>query len=251
MSVPLLSCKDLEYWENGSRLFHNVSFRLDQGQRGVLLAEPHRCATVLLKICGTLISPANGEVRWFGQSSTEMNKDELYQVRRRIGLIHRESSLISNMTILDNITIGIQYHENIVNVRAHERVSELLKQFDLYNERFLRPAQLTFEKRRLAVYARELAKKPELFLLEHPSLDLGERFHSLLTELLRVCCRDDGCAFLVASLKPETAQRWGDWVLILEDGRCKYLEAAEFDPALYKESARRSAADFSRDRRWE
>jgi ABC-type ATPase involved in cell division len=245
---PLIAAKKLEYCEeDGNCLFTEVSFRLEWGQRGVLLAEPHRCANILLKICATLIQPTNGTISWFGRSPGELEEQGLHQVRRRIGFVHRETSLISNMTILDNISLGIQYHEELTREQAYDRITEVLKQFELYEYRFLRPAELTFEQRRLAVYARELVKKPQLYLLEHPSLDLGERVYSLLLEVFKTCSIEDGCAFLVASMIPEVVNRWGDWVMVFDQGRCRHFEVGQFDPSIYRESMRRRGATLSRE----
>jgi ABC-type lipoprotein export system ATPase subunit len=238
MSEPVLSCENLAYWEEGSCLFSEVSFRLDAGKRGVVLAEPHRCATTLLKICATLISPASGEIRWFGHSAKQMNEQELLRLRRRIGLVHRQSSLVSNMTILDNISLGLQYHDEIIKEQAHESVQDLLKRFGLYEYRLSRPHELTFEQRRLAVYTRELAKKPQLFLLESPSLDLGGRAYNLLLDFFQGTDMNAGCCFLVASTKPQVVKFWGDWVLIFDEGRCKRLEASQFNHTAYRESVR-------------
>ena len=248
MSVPIISCENLQYWEGDRCLFDEVSFRLDSGQRGVILAEPHRSATALLKICATLVAPSSGQIRWFGRASEEMAEHEIYHLRRQIGLVHRETSLISNLTILDNISLGLQYHNEISREQAYEAATELLHKFELYEERFLRPAQLTFEQRRMAIYARELIKQPTLYLLEHPSLDLGERVYSLLLDVFQTCSTDNGCGFLVSSIKPEVANRWGDWVMVLDEGKCHNFERGQFDPAVYKESMRRRGSHSPRDR---
>ena len=243
MSVPVLHCENLEYQEDNCCLFDEVSFRLESGQRGVILAEPHRSATALLKICATLISPTRGQIRWFGRASEDMAEHEIYNLRRQIGLIHRETSLISNLTILDNISLGLQYHNEVTREEAYEGATELLNKFELYEYRFLRPAQLTFEQRRMAVYARELLKKPTLFLLEHPSLDLGERVYSLLLDTFHTSTGENGCAFLVSSIKAEVVNRWGDWVLVLDEGKCKNFEGRQFDPTVYRDSMRRRGLD--------
>ncbi len=238
MRVPVLECKSLHYREDNLCLFDEVSFRLDSGQRGVILAEPHRSANALLKVCATLISPTSGQIRWFGRAIEEMSEQEIYHLRRRIGLVHRETSLISNLTILDNISLGLQYHNEIAREQAYDQATELLKKFELYEDRFLRPAQLTFEQRRLAVYARELIKQPTLFLLEHPSLDLGERVYSLLLDAFQTSAGKNGCSFLVSSVKAEVANRWGDWVLVMDEGRSENYTGSQFDPSAYRESMR-------------
>ena len=82
MKEPLIAAKNLEYCEeDGNCLFTEVSFRLERGQRGVLLAEPHRCANILLKICATLMQPTNGTISWFGRSPGESEEKWLHEVQ--------------------------------------------------------------------------------------------------------------------------------------------------------------------------
>ncbi len=249
MSVPIIECENLQHWDGNCCLFDEVSFRLESRQRGVILAEPHRSANALLKICATLFPPTSGQIRWFGRTIEEMSEHEIYQLRRRIGLVHRETSLISNLTILDNISLALQYHNEISREQAYEEATELLEKFELYEYRFLRPAKLTFEQRRLAVYARELIKQPTLFLVEHPSLDLGERVYSLLLNAFQSSTGDNGCAFLVSSIKAEVANRWGDWVLVLDEGKCKSFEGEKFKPSIYRDTMRRRGHHTPGERR--
>jgi predicted ABC-type transport system involved in lysophospholipase L1 biosynthesis ATPase subunit len=245
MTTPVLSCEEIGYVDQGLPLFAGVTFHLERGQRVALLADPHRHGTILLKICASLISPSSGEIAWFGRGHEGMKGRERYELRRRIGLVYRESSLISNMAIVDNVTLGIQYHENLTRDAAYAQVSDLLGRFGLSKRRFHRPADLTPEERRLALYVRELVKKPEIFLLESPSLDLGEGSQSLLMKVLEEAASGSGCAILVGNVEPETARRWGDRVLILQAGRCLSLEAGEFDPLRYTDSARKRAGERS------
>ena len=245
MNTPVLACEEIEYSDRGLPLFAGVTVHLDRSQRVALLADPHRHGTILLKICATLISPTNGKIAWFGRGQDGMKGRERYELRRRIGLVYRESSLISNMAVVDNVTLGQQYHGNLTRDAAYTQVSDLLGRFGLSKRRFLRPADLTPEERRLALYVRELVKKPEIFLLESPSLDLGEGSQSLLVKVLEEAASGGGCAILVANVEPEMARRWGDRVLVLQGSRCLSLEAGEFDPLRYTDSARKRAGERS------
>jgi phospholipid/cholesterol/gamma-HCH transport system ATP-binding protein len=245
MNIPVLVCEEIEYADHGLPLFAGVTFSLERGRRIALLADPHRHGTILLKICATLISPSRGGIAWFGRSHEGMKGRERYELRRRIGLVYRESSLISNLTIADNVTLGVQYHGNLTRDAAYIEVSDLLGRFGLSKHRFLRPADLTPEERRLALYVRELVKKPEILLLESPSLDLGEGSQGLLAKVLEEATGGWGCAILVGNVEPETASRWGERVLILQGGRCLSLEAGEFDPLRFTDSAWRRAGERS------
>lgn len=244
MSTPVLACDQIEYADQGPPLFAGVTLHLEPGERVVLLADPHHHGTILLKICATLISPTGGEISWFGRSHSEIQDAERYQLRRRISLVYRESSLVSNMTILDNVTIGLQYHENLGRDAAYRRALALMERFGLAEHRFLRPAALNPEERRLVVYARELLKRPDIVLLESPFFDLHEGYQHLLMEAVEEARSGWGCALLVGNVEPAAAQSWGERVHILQGGRSFSLPAREFDPVLYAASVRKRAENL-------
>jgi len=248
MGIPVLACDQIEYTDQGQPLFAGVTFRLEAGERLVVLADPHRHGEVLLRICATLISPTGGEISWCGRSHHEIQDPERYELRRRIGLVYRGSSLISNMALLDNVTLGLQYHENVSREAAYERASEWLGRLGLAEHRFVRPADLSPGGRRLAVYAREFVKRPEILVLESPFFDVDEGYRDLLTEAVDETRRGWGCGLVVANVHPERVTRWGDRVLILQDGRSLTVGAREFDPVLYAASARKRAENLSRER---
>ena len=247
MGIPVLACEQIEYAEQGQHSFSGVTFSLEAGERLVVLADPHHHGEILLRICATLIPPTGGEISWCGRSNDEIQDPELYDLRRRIGFVDRRSSLISNMTLLDNVTLGLQYHENLSRETAYVRAVPWLERLGLAEHRSVRPAALSPGGRRLAVYAREFVKRPEMLVLESPLCDLDEGYDDLLTDAVEEARRGWDCALVVANVDPGRAKSWGDRVLILRAGRSHTLEAGEFDPALYAVSARKRGDSILHD----
>jgi len=239
MGTPVLACAHIEYAEQGQHSFAGVTFSLEAGERLVVLADPHHHGEILLRICATLILPTGGEISWCGRGNEEIQDHERYELRRRIGFVDRRSSLISNMTLLDNVTLGLQYHDNLSRETAYGRADAWLGRFGLAEQRFVRPAALSPGERRLAVYAREFVKRPEMLVLESPFFDVDEECQDLLTDTVEETRRGWGCALVVANVDPGRARSWGDRVLILQGGRSHTLEVGEFDPVLYAASARK------------
>ena len=248
MGIPVLACEQIEYTEPGQPPFAGVTFHLEAGERLVVLTDPRHHGEILIRICATLIPPTGGEISWCGRSSDEIQDSERYDLRRRIGLVYPRSSLISNMTLLDNVTLSLQYHENLSREAAYERASPWLERFGLAKHPSVRPADLSPEGRRLAVYARELAKRPVILVLESPFFDLDEGYQALLAAAVEEARRGWGCALVVANVDPGRAKSWGERVLVLQGGRGRIFEAGEFDPGLYVASSRKWAEDLSMER---
>lgn len=231
MSKPALKCDNLEYREGGRMIFRNVSFSLEMGQGGFLLAELHRSSRLLLLLCSTLLRPTGGQTYWFGDPGRPKNKNYNSALRQNIGLVHRETRLVSNMSVIDNITLGMLYHRDISYREARFEVKGLMEHLGLYKYRNMRPAELSFEKQRLAVYARELTKNPRLFLLEAPTLDLGQKAYQMMMRDIRDRTDRQECAFLISAMSPEEGRKWVEWVLVLGKDTSRMYPADEFDPA--------------------
>ncbi|MEW6264756.1 MAG: ATP-binding cassette domain-containing protein [Thermodesulfobacteriota bacterium] len=227
MSELVLEGQDLEYEENGRRFFSGLSFSLVVGQGGLILSDLQLLSRRLLQICATLEQPARGWIRWLGRTEQEFNEAQVLDLRRRIGWVHRESRLVSNMSLLDNLVLGLIYHRNISHSEAAAQVKDLLERLGLYDDRHLRPAALPFALQRLAVYARELVKRPRLFLLETPVLDLDQYFDLVKIEIEGMVVRGEA-AFLVSDLTAANTLDWVNWVLVLTEEGHRLLPAEEY-----------------------
>ncbi|MEW5724906.1 MAG: ATP-binding cassette domain-containing protein [Thermodesulfobacteriota bacterium] len=232
MGETALSCENLFYDLDGFELFDGLSFKLEIGQAGLLLAEPQLRSRRLLQICATLRNPVRGEVSWFGRCGGPFGDIQRLDLRRRLAYVHREARLVSNMTILDNIVLGLIYHRNISHKAAEDHVSGLLQRFGLYKFRHRRPAEVSYHVQRQAVYLRELTKKPSLFLLEVPAVDLDQDF-DLMMEVINETVTRKEAALLLSDLSGGRVLEMVDWVLVMRESGHALQSADEFDQAQY------------------
>ena len=225
---PALECMNLELAEIDSPTISNINFALEFGQGGLILTDPAWRGRMLLRFCATSIMPETGKVRWFGRTPRQYSDTGLAGIRRRVGWVHRRSSLVSNMSIIANITIGMIYHRNIKAGQALEEVTPLLELFDLYRHRNKRPADLSFARQKLALYVRELAKNPALIILEEPAVDLNQDFEVLMGEIRRRV--DEGrTSLLIADHALDEVLDCVDWVLVMDDDGHRTWAVDQFD----------------------
>jgi ABC-type polar amino acid transport system ATPase subunit len=218
--------------DEGRPLVTDLDFGLEAGQGGLVVASSAPLARDLMRTWATLRPPAGGELKLFGQGVLWSAPDRLLDLKRRIGWVHRRSSLVSNMTILDNVILGMIYHRNIRRKVAEEEVKDLLDRFGLYHHRNRRPAELSFHRQRMAVHVRELAKNPKLILLEDPVVDLDDDFPALMREV-KDRARAREAAFLVADINLIQVLSWVDLVLVVDEKDQRTYASVQFDPALH------------------
>lgn len=230
MAEAALACQGLDYLHQGSPLLEGVSLSLAAGQRVLVLGQPRQAVGAFMRLAATLEPPSRGSIRVLGQPPEALDQWGLLDLRRRIGLVRRASALISNITLEQNITLGLRYHLNLSPTAAADRVDGLLERLGLELVRDQRPAGVSLEQQRLAVYARELAMEPELLLLEMPGLDLGGRQYVMMREAALEVSGRLGTTLLLGSVDPAAEPAWYDAVLLLQQGRASLLPAGQFDP---------------------
>ena len=232
MSDIALQLEDVSLTKNGMTLFKELSFSLEIGQGALLLADPQLRARQLLRVCAALERPTDGRIHWFGRPGGNLTQAQVLDLRRRIGWVHRGSRLVSNMSLIDNMTLGLVYHRNLSYPQAEELVEDLLERFGLYDCRFRRPAEIDHTAQRRAVYVRELAKRPRLLLFEDPSWDLDQDFEVLMNEV-KSLTKHHETAYLLSDVTAQDMVGWVDLVLVINDRGGRIWPSDAFDPATH------------------
>lgn len=228
MTQPVLDCENLTYVDNTGVVFQDLHFSLDVGQSALILAEPHVRARGLLSVWATLSPPTSGRIRWFGGTKERLNPTEILAMRKRIGFVHRSARLVSNMTIFDNIILGLLYHHNVTPREAENQVQEIMERYGLLYSGNLRPADVPFETRRLALYVREMVKKPSLYLLDDPASDLDTDFESIISDLFNLTRRGEA-ALIFSHIAASVGQDRVDWVLFISDAGNRFMAKSSDD----------------------
>jgi ABC-type lipoprotein export system ATPase subunit len=159
--------------DDNTGILHDISMEVREGDKKFILAQPYNPAMHLLRICATLYPPTSGTVTVLGKPTNDMSFNELLLIKKHIGFVERISSLVSNVSLLDNITLGLRYHQNLSKSVARHHVDTFLLHFDLLKHINERPARVPSEKLRMALFCRELVLAPKLMILEKPSYGLS------------------------------------------------------------------------------
>ncbi len=195
---------------SGAVALGGVSLEVGDGEVLALLGGGGAGKTTLLRIVAGLDRPDEGEVRVLGVAPGERG-------RARVSLMFQSEALFPHLSIADNVAYGLGRSRRL-SPDARELVDGLLVLVGLSGKDDLAPAALgPLERRRLA-FARGLARRPRLMLLDAPTagLDDGARtaFHATLAEIQRAT----GIAYLLATDDPDEAQDMGDRIAVLDGG---------------------------------
>ncbi|HLJ13917.1 MAG TPA: ATP-binding cassette domain-containing protein, partial [Bryobacteraceae bacterium] len=117
---------------DGVKALDDVSFAVNAGETRVILGVAGSGKTTVLKTAVGLVQPDSGRVYLFGQDITRMRERDLFDLRRRVGVLFQEGGLFDSLTIEENVAYPL------VNARGgapegnvEEKVTEALRFVEL------------------------------------------------------------------------------------------------------------------------
>ena len=140
--------------------------------------------TTLLNLIGCLDKPTSGSYYFEDKEVSRLSSGELARIRgQKIGFIFQTFNLLSRLTALANVELGMTYAGGVDRQRAIEALAKV----GLSDRVNHRPIELSGGEQQRVAIARALVKNPSLFLADEPTGQLdshsGEEIISILTSL--------------------------------------------------------------------
>jgi phospholipid/cholesterol/gamma-HCH transport system ATP-binding protein len=182
-SAPLLRFEDVSIsFENP--VLNSISFQLAHGETKVLLGEAGTGKTLILKLALGLLRPDAGRITVLGQEISSMREQDMYSLRRDIGMVFQESALFDSLTVEENVAYRLIEETGRITDEIHARVLEVLEFVELAQTYNLFPSELSGGMRRRVAIARAIVTQPEVLLYDSPTGGLDPVTSNTIIELV-------------------------------------------------------------------
>jgi len=234
----------LEVWNASFHLdsrviFRDLNLRLPKGQALFVMGSSGSGKSLLLRLCAGLILPEKGKVTLGGTDLKTAPKEEIQELRARIGFVFQDSALISNMAIYDNIALPLRYHEKRTEEQVRARVGEKMELFGVDRSfQWSIPAALSLEMRKRAALARAFILEPEFLLLDQPTGGLETEVEQSLNRIIRDYQQRRGASLLEVGSEYPLSGEYADRIGLLEGGRIT-AEGTREEVEAYLEKAKK------------
>src|SRR5437016_11020943 len=179
----VLEFKDVELGFDRHLVLRGISFRLHRGETKVVFGVAGSGKSVMLKLALGLLKPDAGTITVLGQEVSAMAEQDLFELRRKIGMVFQESALFDSLTVEENVAFRLlEEHESPEQVR--DRVKEALRFVELEHTLEKFPSQLSGGMRRRVAIARAIITQPEIILYDSPTGGLDPITSTTIVELL-------------------------------------------------------------------
>lgn len=210
-SVCALSLSEVTKRCREHTLLDNICLNVDGGQIFGLLGPNGAGKTTLMKIVAGLVRPTAGTVTIFGIDAAQQTP----QLRRLVGIVPQDSNLERELTVTEALTV---YGRLFGLESLRERVEETIAAFSLQGMREKRVGRLSGGMMRRVLIARALLPKPQLLLLDEPTVGLDPDVRQEIWQIIQELAAS-GKTMLLTTHYMEEAARLCAHIALLKAGR--------------------------------
>ena len=204
------------FTKNNSNVLNSVSFNIEKGQFVGIVGESGSGKSTLMKLLSRLYSPSQGSIKIDGY---DIDKVELYSLRRQIGIVPQEPILFSG-TVLENISLTQAEANNDDIVRAaklaeaHDFIMKLPNGYSTNVGE--RGSSLSGGQRQRIALARTLLSKPKILILDEATSALDYNTESKVCNNLINNLKENTVFFITHRL---STVRNSDLILVMHEGK--------------------------------
>ncbi|NLF28781.1 MAG: ABC transporter ATP-binding protein [Clostridiales bacterium] len=209
MAEMLVDVKNLQIAFGGLLAVENLSFAMNKGEITSLIGPNGAGKTTVINLLTGFYKPDRGSIALDGKSIVGLTSDQC--VKTGISRTFQNIRLFHNMSVLDNILIGMQYmipygsflslFPNSRKIRAEREARRaammLLEKVGLAKYRDYKATNLPYGMQRKLEIARALASKPKLLLLDEPAAGMNPQESAELSAFIRSLLNDVGGILLI------------------------------------------------------
>ena len=221
MPTPqLVEIRDLTFgYGDGRVVLEDISLHVPRGKVTVLIGASGGGKTTLLRLIGGQNKAQKGQVLFDGQDVGALDRDGLYAMRRRMGMLYQFGALFTDQDVYDNVAFPLREHSGLPESMIRDIVLMKLQAVGLRGARHLMPSELSGGMARRVALARAIALDPELVMYDEPFSGLDPISLGTAARLIRQLNDTLGLTSLMVSHELDATFAVCDHVIVLANGK--------------------------------
>ena len=218
-SDNLVEVDNVNFAYDRRQILKGINLTIRRGQVVAIMGLSGCGKTTLLRLIGGGLRPTQGEVRVDGRAVSKLKHDELFALRRRLGMLFQFGALFTDMSAYDNVAFQMREHTDMPEELIDTMVLMKLQAVGLRGAQHLMPSELSGGMARRVALARTTALDPMLILYDEPFAGLDPISMGVICQLIRRMNDALGATSIVVTHDVAEALQLVDYVYFMSDGQ--------------------------------
>ena len=219
MPQNFIEISNLTYYRGERAIFDGVDMSIARGEVTAIMGPSGTGKTTLLRIIGGALKPDGGTVVVNGRDVASLDRRELLELRREIGMLFQSSALFTDLNVFENVAFPIRAHTALSEELLRDLVLMKLNAVGLRGARDLMPSELSGGMARRVALARAIALDPQLLMYDEPFTGQDPISLGMLVSLIRELNAALGTTSLLVSHDIHETVGIADRIFVLADGK--------------------------------
>jgi phospholipid/cholesterol/gamma-HCH transport system ATP-binding protein len=236
----VVDVRDAYYAVGGRPIFSGLDLTVRRGRITAIMGPSGTGKTTLLRLITAQISADRGQVLAFGRDLATLGSEEVYALRRRIGMLFQNGALLTDLDVFENVAFPVREHTNLPEPLIRLLVLTKLQAVGLRGAADLMPAELSGGMARRVALARAIVMDPEMLIYDEPFVGLDPISLGVIQRLIKHMNEALGITSIVVSHDVQELAAIADDSYLLSAGRI----AASGTPAQLRASDSAAVRQF-------
>ncbi len=215
----LIEIRDLDYARGHRQIFKDLNITIERGQITAIMGPSGTGKTTLLSLITRQLRPDRGTIIVDGIDIAKLNQKQLYEFRRRFGMLFQNGALLTDYSVFENVAFPLREHTKLPNRLIRHIVLTKLHAVGLRGAADMMPSQLSGGMSRRVALARAMVMDPNILIYDEPFVGLDPISMGVIVRLVRQMNDALGISSILVSHDVQEIAVVADCSYLISDGK--------------------------------
>ncbi len=215
----LVNIQDVVFSRGDRQILKGITLPIHRGKVIAIMGGSGSGKTTLLNLIGGRIKPDRGVLTVDGVSVPDLKTNELFELRKRMGMLFQSGALLTDLSVFENVAFPIREHTKLPESILRKVVLMKLETVGLRGAHDLMPSELSGGMARRVALARAIALEPMMIMYDEPFTGLDPISKGVIAKLIRQLNQSLGITSIVVSHDVAETCMISDYAYLVGDGR--------------------------------
>jgi len=218
-SDNIIEIRDLDFSRGHRQIFKGLNIDIRRGEVTAIMGPSGTGKTTLLRLITRQLVPDSGTILVDGLDVATLNQTELYELRKRFGMLFQNGALLTDLSVFENVAFPLREHTNLSNRLIRHVVLTKLHAVGLRGAADMMPAELSGGMARRVALARAMVMDPAILIYDEPFVGLDPISMGVIVRLVRQMNDALGISSIIVSHDVDEISAVSDCSYLISGGK--------------------------------